>query len=87
MLLTRYCSRLYRHAHSPPPLTGGCSCMRTAPHNEGRHLYMRPPPLSKEGCSDMRRTTTSAREVVGACALPHLAQEVVQASAWHPVSM
>ena len=69
------------------PPTGVCSCMHTAPLNEGRHLHMRPPPLGKEGCSGMHRTTTSAREVVGACALPHVAQEVVQASAWPPVSM
>ena len=85
MLLTHYRRRLYRHAHSPP--TGVCSRMHTAPLNEGRHLHMCPPPLGKEGCSGMHRTTTSAREVVGTCALPHLAQEVVQASAWPPVSM
>ena len=69
------------------PPTGGCSHMRIAPLNERRYLHMRPPPLGKEGCSGMRRTTTSVREVVHACALPHLAQEVVQASAWSPVSM
>ena len=71
----------------PPPPTGVCSHMHTAPLNEGRHLHMCPPRLGKEGCSGMSRTTTSGKEVVGACALPHLAQEVVQASAWHPVSM
>ena len=86
MLLTHYRRRLYRHVHCPPP-TGVCSHMHTAPLNEGRHLHMCPPRLGKEGCSGMHRTTTSAREVVGACALPHVAQEVVQASAWPPVSM
>lgn len=61
--------------------------MHLDPLMEGRHLRMCPTLLGTEGCSDMHRMPTSIREVICACALPHLAQEVVRASAWPPVSM
>ena len=75
------------HACFLPPTAGGCTRRRTAPLNEGRHLHMRPPPLGVAGGSRMCRTPISVREVLCTCALPRLAQEVVQASTWPPVSV